>query len=107
MEKWQCFVSILFVLLASFLGRRDVFVADLDTILRGPLREERFRNVNSENRVAVGFGSCEDVFVDGLGLLRELGVGPPEIPRHHDVISSPEQLAEGFAYFFEYGAAAE
>ena len=69
--------------------------------------QEGFRPVNGENRVAVGFGSSVDVFANALHLLEELGIDPPSEGRHYDIISSSTQLAESFAYFFEYGAAAE
>ncbi len=107
MEVEKCFASFLCLLLAFLPSRRDAFPADLDAILRGLLREESFRQVNPSNRVAIGFGSCEDVYVDGLAFLEAAGVEAPASPLHHDVISSPAHLAEAFAYFYEYGAAAE
>ena len=57
--------------------------------------------------MAIGFGSCVDVFADALHLLEDLGIDPPSEGRHYDIISSSTQLAESFAYFFNYGAAAE
>ncbi len=108
MEVEKCFASFLCLLLALLPSQRDSLPTDLDAILRGLLREERFREVNGRNRVAIGFGSCEDVKVaDGLAFLQAAGIEVPESPLHHDVISSPKHLAETFAYFYEYGAAAE
>ena len=103
----RCLVSLCFLLLACLPTWKEGFSADLELILRGLLREEGFRPVNAKNRVAVGFGSCVDVFADGLGLLKELRIEPPGEPKHHDVIHSPDNLAENFAYFFEHGAATE
>lgn len=42
-------------------------------------------------------------------LFDKVGIEPPdeEKAKHHDAIKSSEDLAEGFAYFFSYGAAAE
>lgn len=107
MEAEKCFASLLCLLLAFLPSQREAFPADLDAILRGLLREERFQEVNGRNKVAIGFGSCEDVLADGLAFLDAAGLAAPETPLHHDVISSPEHLAEAFAYFYEYGAAAE
>lgn len=100
-------LSLLLLLLVYLPSRKQNFDVDLERILRGLLREERFRQVDHRNKVAVGFGSCEDLTADGLAVLDALGVHPPERPRHQDVVSSMAGLAESFAYHFEYGAAAE
>ncbi|KAL4623873.1 ADP-dependent glucokinase-like [Arapaima gigas] len=58
-------------------------------------------------RVAVGFGGCVDIVVDGIMLLEKMGVHPSKQPFHHDFIETSEQLAQSFAYFFPPGAASE
>ena len=104
----RCLVSLFFILLAVLPSQKNHFQADLDRILNSLLREESFRKVHHHNhRVAIGFGSSVDVFVDGVELLKKLDISPPSLPVHHDVIASDEDLAESFAYFFQYGAAAE
>lgn len=103
----RCVVSLLLLLLACVPIQRSRFGADLELILGGLLREEEFRAVNSGNKVAVGLGSCLDVSIDALSLFSEMELRPPPSPVHHDVIASSRDLAETFAYFFEYGAAAE
>lgn len=104
----KCLVSLFFVLLAVFPSQKYHFQADLDRILSSLLREEKFRKVHHQNhRVAIGFGSCVDVFVDGVELMKSLDISPPSPPVHHDVVTSENDLAESFAYFFQYGAAAE
>ena len=106
LDRWAA--SLLLLLLLAYVPiQQGRFRADLDVVLSGLLKEEAFREVNGHNKVAVGFGSCLDVFVDALSLFRELDVSPPAAPVHHDVIGSSRELAETFAYFFEYGAAAE
>lgn len=104
----KCVLSLLLLALAYRVHHRGQTNADLSRVLDGLLREETFRRVSHEkHRVAIGFGSCVDVISDGLEVLRALNIDPPESPAHHDVVSSERELAEGFAYFFQYGAAAE
>ncbi|CAA9994250.1 unnamed protein product [Nesidiocoris tenuis] len=56
-------------------------------------------------KVAVGYGACVDLFVDGKDLL------PSDVenlrPRHHDFINDYFQLYESYSYYFQHGAAAE
>ena len=100
-------VSILVVVLAYLASRRQPSTSNLDSVLRGLLREESFRTVNGENRVAVGFGSCIDYFSDALEVVEALELQSPESPRHHDVVSSTKDLAEALAFHFDHGGAAE
>ena len=104
----KCVLSLLFLILAYRVHYHGQTSADLSRVLDGLLREETFRRVSHEkHRVAIGFGSCVDVISDGLEVLHALNIDPPETPAHHDVVSSERELAEGFTYFFQYGAAAE
>ena len=105
----KCVVSIaVLILLYLPYQRQNTFEADLERVLHGLLVEESFRKIDHRrHRVAGGFGSCLDIFADGVDLLDELQVPYPEIAAHHDVISSEATLAESFAYYFRYGAAAE
>ncbi|XP_072941955.1 ADP-dependent glucokinase [Epargyreus clarus] len=56
-------------------------------------------------RVALGYGACQDLFVNATSLLdyRDLK-GNPE---HFNEITSMEEFLKSFAYFFKHGAAAE
>ncbi len=81
-------------------GRRDVFPADQTSTLRGLLREESFLQFNASNRVKTCL--LMDYLLCGRGT-----VEAPATPLLHHVMSSPEHLSEAFAYFYEYGAAAE
>lgn len=101
------FASVLLVILAYLATRRQPYTSNLDSVLRGLLREESFRTVNGENRVAVGFGSCVDYFSNALEVVKALNLRPPDSPRHYDVISSSSELAEAFAFHFRHGGAAE
>lgn len=102
------FASVLLIILAYYLAsHRQTDISNLDSVLRGLLREEGFRTVNGENRVAVGFGSCVDYFTNALEAIETLNLRPPYSPLHHDVISSSDELAEAFAFHFRHGGAAE
>ncbi|ESO06146.1 hypothetical protein HELRODRAFT_140484, partial [Helobdella robusta] len=58
-------------------------------------------------KVAVGFGSCIDVIVPALEVLRLLNVTAPKVSQHHHAIHDLQQFTDAFAYFFSHGAAAE
>ena len=100
-------MSILFLILAYLPSRKEQYATNVDSVLRSLLREESFQTVNTENKVALGFGSCMDYFTDGVEAMEALKLLPPEFPRHHDVISSAEDLAQAFAFHFSHGGAAE
>ncbi len=104
----QCLISLLFLVLAYRIQRTDYNAADIERVLNGLLREETFRAVSHDtHRVAIGFGSCVDVVSDGLEVLGALEIPPPQRAAHYDTVSNESELAQGFAYFFQYGAAAE
>lgn len=100
------FAPLLFLFLAIYIPTQK-YQADLARILHGLLKEEDFPSRNYQNKVAIGFGSCIDVVTDGVQLLERVGIAPPETPLHNSVISSQEELAETFAFFFERGSASE
>ena len=101
------FASVLVIALAYLATRKEPCTSNLDSVLRGLLREENFRTVNGENRVAVGFGSCVDYFSDTLEAVEALDLQPPGSPQHHDVIHSMWDLSEALAFHFSHGGAAE
>ncbi len=108
MQFGKCLISIVFLVLAYKIHRSNYQAADIERVLDGLLKEETFRRVSHEtHRVAIGFGSCVDVISDGLKVLGALDIQPPLHTAHHDTVSNATELAEGFAYFFQYGAAAE
>ncbi|XP_008298689.1 ADP-dependent glucokinase [Stegastes partitus] len=109
--KYGSIVSLLVVLLALWFRSPQNMVLDdrLDTVLSSLLRAERKVGMNNvaRPRVAVGFGGCVDLIVDGVSLLKKIGLPPTDQPLHHDYLENAEQLAQSFAYFFAPGAAAE
>lgn len=78
----------------------------LDQILSGLLRAEQKVN-HVKPRVALGLGGCLDIIVNAIKLFEKLDYSPPTKVRHHSSLQTPEQLQELFAYFFQFGAAAE
>ncbi|XP_033488507.1 ADP-dependent glucokinase [Epinephelus lanceolatus] len=109
--KYGPVVSLLVVLLAVwFRSPQDAVLDDrLDTVLSSLLRAESKVGINGVARpkVAIGFGGCVDLIVDGVSLLNKIGLPPTDQPLHHDYIENEVQLAQSFAYFFAPGAAAE
>ncbi|KAF1393007.1 hypothetical protein PFLUV_G00033930 [Perca fluviatilis] len=109
--KYGPVVSLFVVLLAFWFRSPQNAVLDdrLDTVLSSLLRAEGKVGVNNVARpkVAVGFGGCVDLIVDGVSLLNKIGLPPTDQPLHHDYIENEVQLAQSFAYFFAPGAAAE
>lgn len=81
----------------------------LDTVLSSLLRAEQKVGLDTDRppRIAIGFGGCLDILVDGVALLQESAIEPSYNPVHHNFIETETQLAESFAYFFPPGAASE
>ena len=74
---------------------------DLVTIADQPL---------NDYKVAVGFGSCVDIFTDAVPLFDYLKFRAPknnDEVEHYNVIDNSDQLTSGFTYFFTKGAASE
>ncbi|XP_078107398.1 ADP-dependent glucokinase [Sander vitreus] len=109
--KYGPVVSLFVVLFAFWFRSPQNAILDdrLDTVLSSLLRAEGKVGVNNVARpkVAVGFGGCVDLIVDGVSLLNKIGLPPTDQPLHHDYIENEVQLAQSFAYFFAPGAAAE
>ncbi|GFO14322.1 ADP-dependent glucokinase-like [Plakobranchus ocellatus] len=97
------------VLIVAYLYKRhadEILQERLRDVLSGLLRAEKKISLESK-RVAVGFGACEDIFTNGLNLLHHLNLTSPQEAVHQDLVNTPEELAQLFAFFFESGAAAE
>ena len=96
-------------ILGAFLYKRnaDEMLKDrLNNVLSGLLRAERKVGL-ARPKVAVGFGACEDVFVNATEFLSKLGIIPSNKVDHFNSVADRSQLEEMFSYFFKYGAAAE
>ncbi|KAM9317452.1 ADP-dependent glucokinase-like [Gastrophryne carolinensis] len=104
-------LSLLVLLVAYWLRnvQDDGLQERLDTVLTSLLRAEQKVGLDAERppRIAIGFGGCLDIIVDGVELMKEAAIEPSYNPIHHNFIESETQLAESFAYFFPPGAASE
>ncbi|KAJ3594084.1 hypothetical protein NHX12_006416 [Muraenolepis orangiensis] len=109
--KYGSFFSLLvFVLAYLFRTPPDAMLHDrLDNVLSSLLRAESKVGMNNGARpkVAIGFGGCVDLIVDGVSLMNKMGLTTIDQPLHHDYIENAQQLAQSFAYFFAPGAASE
>lgn len=74
--------------------------------LKSMLNIESRVTINKNLNVAVGFGSCLDIYVSSKDLIFEQ-YDPPKEQAYHENITTQEQLNEVLAYFFAEGAAAE
>lgn len=78
----------------------------INHILSGLLRAEEKISL-PRTRVALGFGGCEDLIVDGMSFFEKFNLEAPEQPKHHDFVANRDELSQLFGYFFQHGAAAE
>lgn len=100
-------VITLLVVLGAIYYRNstDVLQKRLAAVLNALENLERKYQVSPKPKVAIGYGICTDVFIDAGNLLEyNKNIGKPQ---HFDEISSMEELLKSFAYYFQYGAAAE
>lgn len=103
-------VMSLVIILAAYLYKRqsdDALKDHIEKVLSGLLRAEQKVSLPPKPRVAVGFGACQDIFSPAVEVLEKIGAMPPKKPKHFNQITSKEDLEQGFAYFFQHGAAAE
>lgn len=99
-------ITLLVVLSAIYYrGSPDVLHKRLAAVLNALENLERKYQVLPKPKVAIGYGICTDVFTDAGNLLEyNEDVGKPQ---HFDEISNMEELLKSFAYYFQFGAAAE
>lgn len=109
LTKRTLFLLVLATLIGIIKWRfYDRFAIDqtVDETLKSMLSIESRVSINKDLNVAVGFGSCLDIYVSSKGLIFDQHQ-PPESHRHHENIRSQEDLNEVLTYFFVGGAAAE
>ncbi|GIY85870.1 ADP-dependent glucokinase [Caerostris extrusa] len=76
----------------------------LEETLNGLLLEESFAEVSPDTKVAIGFGSCQDIIVQSNEVIFDR---PPKSPDHFFTITNKEEFLKVFAYFYRHGAAAD
>lgn len=110
-SKWTLsattLISALVIFYAIYYKKQadDVLRQRLELILDGLLKAESQVSVAPKTRIAIGFGSCQDLIVQSSELFAH--IQPPDDPEHIDVIESERDLQRVFAYYFRHGAAAE
>ncbi|XP_046383849.1 ADP-dependent glucokinase [Ischnura elegans] len=77
----------------------------LSDVLVGLIHLEKEYPLLLKPKVAIGYGACKDLFVDGKNLL--LFSSAANEPEHIDDINNRDELLKTYAYFFRHGAAAE
>lgn len=98
-------VILLSLLFNKYSPDNDLLKLRLEHVLNGLIDVENKQNNKSElPKVAVGYGACNDLLVEGKNFL----VYENSLKSFHcDDINSIEQLKKSFGYFFKHGAAAE
>lgn len=108
LRAWVFFaVTVIFV---AYMYKRKIdndSKDKLDQVLTGLLRAERKVGVDSTTKIALGFGGCEDIFVDAIPFLERMKYDVPDKPEHLHDIANDTDVTKMFAYFFRHGAAAE
>lgn len=108
--KYLFVIPVLVALLSYFYPSDYDYENDMNErlqhILSGLLRAEK-KIAQPKAKIAIGFGGCQDMFVDGLALLDALKFEAPENPEHFMAVDTQQELTKMMAYFFQHGAAAE
>ena len=100
--------SLAVLVLAYFAGKyyKDRLRVRLDDTLESLLTVEKSIQINSNARVAIGYGSCLDIVAPASHLITQHN-SPPQDPSHHGIINTEQELLESFAFYYKFGAAAE
>ena len=77
----------------------------MDTVIASLLRYEANRPLAAVPRIAIGYGACRDLFVDGSHIMANQSF--PDNPEHFLAVGNADELRRMYAYFFKAGAAAE
>lgn len=101
--------SIVILLCAVLYKKRsnELLQEKLSRVLHGLLRAEKKVGVERNTRIALGFGGCEDIFVNAFEVLEKLNFSAPNDADHVASIKTPSDFVKIFSYFFQEGAAAE
>lgn len=97
--------SVLFVLIAVYFNSspENELNLRLKHVLQGLIDVES-KFTSETPKVAVGYGACNDLFVEGKNFLQ---YDESVLAEYHEDINTLEELKRVFAFFFRHGAAAE
>ena len=105
---WQLIVPILIgIFYFYYESIKSMDNKRLENVLNALLIQEKSVNISTDLPVAIGFGSCLDLLVDGIALMNALNKEPPKQKKYHQKIKTLNELSEMFAFFFSQGAAVE
>ncbi|XP_065660711.1 ADP-dependent glucokinase [Hydra vulgaris] len=103
---WQILGPVL-IGIVYFCYNKNLEYKRLKNVLNALLLQEKSVNISTELPVAIGFGSCLDLLVDGVSLMNAITQKPPKEKKYHEKIKNLDELSEMFALFFSQGAAVE
>jgi len=105
----KALVAVLLAIIAYFVIKyKNDDSKRLGNVLNGLLTEEQSGGeLLTDLPIAVGFGSCLDIIVDGIPFMEALGMKPPDVPKYHDNMLTVDEVAQMFALYLSEGAAAE
>lgn len=99
-------VSVIIIASAYFYNQyqASLYLSKLEDTLKGLLKEELSVSIDPGTKVAIGFGSCQDIIVQSKEVVFDQ---PPKIPEHFYSVSNKEEFLKVLAYYYRHGAAAE
>jgi len=103
------FTALFAILYQGYLSSKDL--QRLTTILTSLMFLENKININTIPRIAIGYGSCNDVYVHATKFFNYsdlINIKQQEaVNNDNKVITNQQELLNSFAYYFRRGAAAE
>ena len=107
--KYGLLLAFIILIVALFYPRESEVETriQMDNVLQSLLVQEKSVDVRTHAKIAVGYGACKDMFVNGRDVLKSFDMKPKSELRNHNEIKTWDQLLEMYGYFFSHGAAAE
>ncbi len=107
-------VALVAIYYRSVGDKEYLMKAQMETVLKSLINQEKTVKIKAAAgqeqaagpRIAVGYGACDDLFVDARDMF-DSAADVPDSPAHFNEIATEQQLRRMFAYFFQHGAAAE
>ncbi|XP_071440863.1 ADP-dependent glucokinase [Hetaerina americana] len=100
-------ISLIVIVIAVIYYRNNEVSSNdrLSDVLVGLINLEKEYPLLLKPKVAIGYGACKDLFVNGKDLLILDNLANE--PEHFSDIDNTDELLKTYAYFFRHGAAAE
>ena len=106
--KYGLLLAFIILIVALFYPRESEVETrfQMDKVLQSLLVQEKSVDMRHQAKIAVGYGACKDMFVNGKDVLKSFDNSKSKL-RNHNEIKTWDQLLEMYGYFFSHGAAAE